>query len=82
MKPPVLLGVGAAIGLSLMLALVINLRSQTADGLSDFAAFYAGARSLATATSMTPSAFIRSSSNIPASIHRDMVTFVRRFTRY
>ena len=48
MRPPVLLGVGSAIALVLMLALVINVRSQTADGLSDFAAFYAGARSLAT----------------------------------
>ena len=48
MEPPVLLGVGAAISLALMLALVVNVRSQTEDGLSDFAAFYAGARSLAT----------------------------------
>ena len=48
MKPPVLLGVGAAISLALMLVLVVNVRSQTEDGLSDFAAFYAGARSLAT----------------------------------
>ena len=48
MKPPVLLGIGSAIALALMLALVVNVRSQTADGLGDFAAFYAGARSLAT----------------------------------
>ncbi len=48
MKPPVLLGIGSAIALALMLALVVNVRSQTADGLGDFAAFYAGARSLPT----------------------------------
>ncbi len=48
MKTPVLLGVGSAIALTLMLALVVNVRSQTTGSLSDFAAFYAGARSLAT----------------------------------
>ena len=48
MKTPVLLGVGSAIALALMLALVVNVRSQSTDGLSDFAAFYAGAWSLAT----------------------------------